>query len=722
MDRNTILGMVLMGLVLFGFLYCNRGEKGNNNGQTATTEAQVDSRTVDSMTIADTYTPAFESSLADIVRQYGVHDGNGKYILKTTDGELTTATTDTATLGKIDGTLLINDHDYNLQAVFNNADTTVMPNERAAAATVLTKIRNTYLDYGKFTRLLNRESDKPFTLKNNKIAVTFNPRGGIMEKVQLLEYSNENPEDKAKDSLVNVVNRHSPYSFSINMSDHSISTEDMVFTPAINGAKEISPESYEVSTEGSTVTMTLNIDSDQWMKFTYTLLPDQYIVRLDVTQHNMAGSDLIPANVTDMGFNWSMLMNRNEVGRTFEERNSQVMYKLRDESPDDLSAHAFARENIKGDVKWVAFKNQFFSAVVIPRGYFSSAEMTSAIIDRNSIGGQVYVKKMTLDARFAYSPKKDDVFSCDFYLGPNSYSGLADVDDILYPNGNEDLELQKLVPLGWGIFGWINRFVVIPLFNFLGSFIGSYGLIILLLTIIIKIILFPFTYKSYMSQAKMRVLAPEIKEINEKYPGQENAVKRQQETMKLYNRAGASPFSGCLPMLLQLPVLIALFSFFPSAIELRGQSFLWAHDLAAPDYICTLPFTIPFYGNKVSLFCLLMTVTNIVYTRISMASNPSAGMGGMKWMTYLMPIMFLFFFNDYASGLSYYYFISLLITITQTYICRLIVDEGKVRQQMLDNANKPRKKKGFMARLEAAQKKQEAMMREQAKQRAKRNR
>ena len=277
------------------------------------------------------------------------------------------------------------------------------------------------------------------------------------------------------------------------------------------------------------------------------------------------------------------------------------------------------------------------------------------------------------------------------------------------------------MPLGWGIFGWINRWVVIPVFTFLGKFISSYGIIILLLTIFINIILFPFSYKSYQSQAKMRVLAPEIKEINEKYPGNEGALKRQQETMKLYSRAGASPFSGCLPMLLQMPVLIAMFAFFPSAIELRGQSFLWAHDLSAPDYIFTLPFSIPFLGNHLSLFCLLMTATNIIYSYLNMQSQPTQStMPGMKWMMYLMPLMFLFFFNDYASGLSYYYFLSLLITILQTFAFRLFINQDKLRAEMMANAKKPKKKSNFMARLEAAQKKQEAMMREQAKRNARR--
>ncbi len=265
---------------------------------------------------------------------------------------------------------------------------------------------------------------------------------------------------------------------------------------------------------------------------------------------------------------------------------------------------------------------------------------------------------------------------------------LSKLDDTL--NHDEDLSLTRLIPLGWGIFRWVNTLIVIPTFTFLGSFISNYGIIILLLTIFIKIIIFPFTFKSFKSQAKMRVLAPEIKEINDKYPGQENAMTRNQKTMELYSRAGASPFSGCLPMLLQMPVLIAMFSFFPSAIELRGQSFLWAHDLSAPDAIFTLPFSIPFYGNHVSLFCLLMTIVNIVYMHVSMQSQPGGqNMPGMKMMQYIMPVMFLFIFNDYASGLSYYYLVSLLITIIQTWAFRHFTDENKVREQMLANQKKP---------------------------------
>ncbi|MDE7092367.1 MAG: membrane protein insertase YidC, partial [Muribaculaceae bacterium] len=278
----------------------------------------------------------------------------------------------------------------------------------------------------------------------------------------------------------------------------------------------------------------------------------------------------------------------------------------------------------------------------------------------------------------------------------------------------EGLQLTRLIPLGWPIIRWINTLIIIPVFTFLNGFISNYGIIILILTIFIKIILFPLTYKSLISQARMRVLAPDIKAINEKYPGQENAMKRNSKTMELYSRAGANPMSGCLPMLLQMPILIAMFWFFPSCIELRGESFLWAHNLAAPDVIFTLPFTIPWYGNHVSLFCLMMTAVNIVYTRINMQNQAGSDqMAMMKWMMYLMPVMFLFIFNDYAAGLSYYYFLSLLITILQTYIFRHFVDEKKVRAKMMENAAKPHKKNGWLARLEEAQRKQLAEARAQ---------
>ena len=338
-------------------------------------------------------------------------------------------------------------------------------------------------------------------------------------------------------------------------------------------------------------------------------------------------------------------------------------------------------------------------------------------------GNPVYLKDMTAVAAVEYSAASPNPASFNMFFGPNLYPLLDDLQDHISPD--ENLELTRLIPLGWALFRWINTYIIIPVFDLLGRWISNYGIIILLLTVFIKLIIFPFTYKSYMSQAKMRVLAPDIKEINDKYPGQENAMVRQQKTMALYSSAGASPLSGCLPMLMQMPVLIAMFTFFPSCIELRGKAFLWAKDLSAPDAIISwnthIPFISDYFGNHISLFCLLMTVTNIIYTRINMQNQPGGNsMPGMKMMMYLMPIMFLVFFNNYAAGLSYYYFLSLLITIVQTYAFRRVVDEEKVRATMRENAKKPKKKSGFMARLEEAQRQQQAMLREQEKQRGRR--
>ena len=299
-------------------------------------------------------------------------------------------------------------------------------------------------------------------------------------------------------------------------------------------------------------------------------------------------------------------------------------------------------------------------------------------------------KVKTLSATFSlpYDRKPSQSYGMRFYFGPNHYQTLKKIDD---------LNLEKLIPLGWGIFGWVNRFLVIPTFNFLDSFNINYGIIILLLTILVRILILPLTYGSFKSQAKMKVLAPEMAEINEKF--KDDAMKKQQEVMSLYRKAGVNPLGGCIPGLLQLPILIAMFRFFPSSIELRQQSFLWATDLSTYDSILNLPFTIPFYGDHVSLFTLLMTVSTLIYTRMNMqmtaATNPQ-----MKWMMYLMPIMFLGFFNNYSAGLSYYYFLSNIIGFGQQYLFKAFLDENKIHAQIQENKKKPVKKSSFQQRLE----------------------
>ena len=304
---------------------------------------------------------------------------------------------------------------------------------------------------------------------------------------------------------------------------------------------------------------------------------------------------------------------------------------------------------------------------------------------------------------------------------PNKYALLKDYND--HVADGKELHLEKLVPLGWGIFRWVNQFFVIPLFDFLGGFIDNYGWLIFIMTVIVKLILFPLTYKSYMSSAKMRVLRPQVEEINAQYPNQDQAMERQSKIMELYNRAGASPMSGCLPMLLQLPILVALFMFFPSAIELRHESFLWAEDLSTYDAIVSwnaqIPLISTYFGNHISLFCLLMTITQIVYTKYNMelTNTGQQQMPGMKMMMYLMPIMFMFIFNSYASGLTYYYFISTVITIAQTLFFRYTINEEKLLAKLEENKKRPMKKSGFMKRLEEAQRMQQEQLKRQQEQR-----
>ncbi len=545
------------------------------------------------------------------------------------------------------------------------------------------------MKYKSFARYLGG-ADSTVTLANDLLTVNFSTRGGAVSSVTLKKYRTENGEEPHDVELFNPST--GSYNFAMRTADQILNTSEFNFVP--------------VQESDTTVLMRLDLGNNVWWGLRYTLVPGQYLVKMDVVQQGIGA--VLPQGTTQMNFGWSQKMVRNEQGRTFEERNSAIYYKVKGDSPEDLSANEDESENLSAAIKWVAFKNQFFSSVIIPKAAFSSADLKSVVLKDDPD----YLKQMDMEATLPYGVQDGTAVSFDFFFGPNDYPMLSDLDEVI--GADEDLDLNRLVPLGWGIFRWVNQLIIIPVFSFLGSFISNYGIIILLLTIFIKIILFPFTYKSYKSQAKMRVLAPEIKEINDKYPGNENAMQRQQATMALYSRVGASPFSGCLPMLLQLPVLIAMFSFFPSAIELRGQSFLWAKDLSAPDSIFTLPFSIPFYGNHVSLFCLLMTVVNINYTKINMANQPGGNsMPGMKWMTYMMPVMFLFLFNDYASGLSYYYFLSLLITIIQTWAARKFIDEKKVRAELMANAKKPKKKSGFMARLEEAQRQQQAALRAQ---------
>ncbi len=688
MDKNTLLGLLLMAACLFGFMYFNKPSEEELARRKAEQEQLAAQQQAASeagvITLGDSLTANEASALALAVRTAGTQSADGSFALCNDIVNLTADETG------VSGTVKAASTDIDINNVLTNSFGSLTPEQQNSAVNNVRQTIAKAQKYKSFARHLGGTNDT-ISIENDLMKVTFATRGGIVSQVELKKYMTEVTDQPSPVKLFK--DNTDGYGFTLTTSDQRFDTREFNFTPIVEN--------------DSTVFMALDLGANTRWGIRYTLHESKYLVKMDIVQQGMDA--ILPASTSTIDLNWHQKMARNEKGRTFEERNSAIHYKFIGEGPDDLNSNGSDSEQLTGRIKWVAFKNQFFSSVLIADDYLSVADLNST-----EIKDDVYLKDMSMKSTLPYTIADGTPAGFHFYFGPNDYPLLSSIDDEV--DSGEGLSLTRLVPLGWGIFRWINQIIVIPVFSFLGSFISNYGIIILLLTIFIKIILFPFTYKSFKSQARMRLLAPEINQINEKYPGQENALKRQQETMALYSRAGANPMSGCLPMMLQMPVLIAMFSFFPSAIELRGQSFLWAHDLSAPDSILTLPFTIPFYGNHVSLFCLLMTIVNIIYTRINMQNQPGGNsMPGMKWMMYMMPVMFLFFFNDYASGLSYYYLLSLLITIIQTWIFRKVVDEKKVRAEMLANAKKPRKKSGLMARLEEAQRQQQAALRQQQK-------
>lgn len=569
--------------------------------------------------------------------------------------------------------------------------------QRKAIATVR-EVSASMGKYGKFSKFLSG-NDKKFTLENNVIKLELSAKSGSITRAELKKYDTEYSSDetkKEKNPVIVFEGNRNRFNFQLPL-PQAVETADLYFTPK--------------QTSDSTILMALEMAPDAFWGIEYTLPQnDSYVVKMRIVQHNMA--PIVQSNARNLGLDWQQDIRRQEMGRMFEERNSGLYYKFAGGSVEHLSEAKNDSEDRKAKIRWIGFKNQFFSTVMIADRPFNTADFNSEIIK-----GDDYLKNLSTAAIMNdYDWTAENPVTFHLFIGPNLYPLLSHLDKEI--EVGEDLNMTRLIPLGWSLFRWINTGVIIPVFNLLGKFISNYGIIILLLTILIKLVLFPLTYKSYKSQAKMRVLAPDIKVINDKYPGTENAMIRQQKTMALYSKAGASPMSGCLPMLLQMPILFAMFTFFPSCIELRGQSFLWAHDLSAPDAIISwsgnIPLVTEYFGNHISLFCLLMTATNILYTYLNMQNQPSQ-MPGMKWMMYLMPVFFMVFFNNYASGLSYYYFLSLLITIAQTYAFRFIIKEEDVRKAMAENAKKPRKKSGFMARLEEMQRQQQAMMREQQK-------
>ncbi len=528
------------------------------------------------------------------------------------------------------------------------------------------------------------------TLENEDVKVNISTVGGQMVSAQLKKFK------RFDGQPLFLFNKDASFGITLkNKSGASFATNNQSFEPIFSADKK-------------TLTMHHVFSPTQYIDFVYKLTPNNSMVKFDV---NMVGmSDVLSAdNSQYIQVNWAEKLAHQEKGTSFEKRYAEIYYKYIGGNVDNVSDTKGEKKDIADPVKWIAFKDQYFTTILISDKSLSNTAVTSSNIADN----QKYIKDFS--ASF-YSPVavsgKNLSAGFRFYLGPVDYSKLKKIDAEV-KDKDQELDLEKLVPLGWSLFRWVNQYFVIPLFNLLTSWGFGMGIIILLMTIIVKLILTPFTYKSYMSSAKMRVLRPQVQAINEKYPNQDQMMERQKATMDLYSRAGASPMSGCLPMLLQMPILLALFSFFPSAIELRQQSFLWAKDLSSYDDVINWGTNIPFLGDHLSLFCLLMTIVNVVYMKFSMDQQDTGQqqMPGMKVMMYLMPVVMLFFLNDYPSGLTYYYFISTLMTILITMAFRYSIDEDKVLAKLEANKKKPKKKSGFMARLEEAQRMQQQQAR-----------
>ncbi len=659
MDKKTILGIVVVAVLFLGFAYVNTKQQEKYQQEMAAWQAYQDSVAAASRPAV----PAADSAAG------GVAGGVAESVVA--------ASGETA-------------------ASEAEADLAQTVRQRRIAA------------MGEYLTAAQEAEPEEFTVENEVMTVRFSTRGGQITGVTLKDYTKYAPRGQ-RDQLIELMD---PASARFDMSFYvknglnnvKVNTMDYVFRA----------EPVETAGDARRVTMRLAVAENAWLEYEYLIYNKQaperdYLVDFNVRLVNMAPQ---MANQTSIGIDWSNVSYQNEKGFQNENMYTTLAYRFPGESSiEELGMSDGAKsKSVSTAVNWVAFKQQFFSSVFIAPQNVSSANMA---FDTAAPGSEL-LKSFSVQMAVPYSAQVEG-YDFAFYFGPNKYAILKKVTD----NNGADLHMERLIPLGWGIFGWVNRWCVIPVFDFLRNYIGSFGIIILILVILVKLVISPLTYKSYVSMAKMRLIKPQVDELNKKYPKKEDAMKKQQATMELYKKAGINPMGGCIPMLIQLPILIAMFRFFPASIELREQPFLWADDLSSYDSIVNLPFSIPFYGDHVSLFALLMAVSLFGYSYFNYQQTASSQpqMAGMKFMmVYMMPIMMLLWFNSYSSGLCYYYLLSNLFTIGQTLVIRRIVDDEKIHAVM--QANAARKSKGKKSKFQ--QRYEELMRQQEAQQRAKR--
>ena len=557
--------------------------------------------------------------------------------------------------------------------------------------------------------IINAAQTEQVVLENDYLSLTISSIGAQITDATLKEYTKY----ASKDERNEFVKLFDPQSAAFDMSFYLKDGLKNVKVQTLAHNFTLLPVVKEQDKQ--IATLRLPFKGSASIDFIYTLYNQKveesdYMVEFDVRLNDLAP---IMANQTSIGVAWSNRSYQNERSYKNENMYTNLYYRHPGEvGIEDLGvSEGNKSENISTSVDWVAFKQQYFTSAIIPQNVnFTYADLAYQTTPEKS----GYIKEYSMVAAVPYTPQTEG-YKFDFYLGPNKFPVLKKLTDA----DGESLSLERVIPLGWIFSTYVSRWVVIPLFNFLSKYIESFGLIILILTLVIKLIISPLTYKSYLSTAKMRAVRPELEAINAKYPRQEDAMKKQQATMELYNKAGISPMSGCLPMLIQMPILIAMFRFFPASIELRGKSFLWSDDLSSYDSILDLPFNIPFYGDHISLFCLLMAIVLFGYSYMNYKQTAATqpAMPGMKFMTvYMMPIMMLFWFNDYSSGLCYYYLLSNIITMLMMFAIRYMVDDEKVRAKINTKmSNTKGKKSRFQQRYEELMRQQEELQKREAK-------
>lgn len=645
MDKKTIGGLVVLALVFVGFAYLNGKEQQRYQEQMAIYQAYQDS-------------------------------------LKAAEAAAMPAVDTVAVQSTID-------------AAAPAVEGAQSPEESARARRVAM--------FGEQLVAAEERAEEFVTVENEVMKVRFSTRGGQIADVELKEYTKYGSRDERTEPVRMFDSESEQFNLSFfvrnGYNDLKVMTDDYNF--------ELQPVTTDA--EGTKqVVMRLAVNEVAAVEYEYliysTTSPERdYLIDFRV---RFVGMQPFMSNQTSIGVDWTSTTYQNERGFQNENMNTTLSYRFPDEdSIEELGiGEGTKTKEISTQLNWVAFKQQFFSSVLIAPEMLTGANLAY----ETATEGSGYIKRFVMQGTVAYSPSKEQ-YDFALYFGPNRYSVLRKVQV-----GEEKLYLERLIPLGWGIFGWINRWVVIPVFDLLRNHIASFGIIILILAVLIRLIISPLTYKSYVSMAKMRLIKPEMDALAAKYPKQEDAMKRQQAQMELYKKAGINPMGGCIPMLIQMPILIAMFRFFPASIELRGEAFLWAHDLSSYDSVLNLPFSIPFYGDHISLFALLMAASTFLYSYINYQQTASSQpqMPGMKFMMlYMMPIMLLLWFNSYASGLCYYYLLSNILTMVQTYVVRRMVDDNKIRLAMEQNAAKKSKgkKSKFQQRYEELMRQQELL-------------